>query len=308
MVSDAIKRAGHECTGFCPVIDLKHGVASVEIAETASASQEAPNWMDSLGLVSTPELEAVLNDPLISLTDHPALLNLTEQECQTRVLGVGSVLLQLLSVQHKLGEPFTLNGDLIEDLKDESVVACLPDGEEALNAMFSAIPSTSTRSGVLVQQMLAFKSDHTIFEEELGPPIFRRDRPSHFPPTDPIPVVVNGALERKESEEIGAERPVKRVKLDPKEERKGGGSPLRNARETTTLTTKNRQNAPELTREKPRKVRARARTNSPPRGRPLGALVRETGSVDNRAVGSKKRYPIRLGAFVQSVDSDCGVE
>ncbi|KAJ6565207.1 hypothetical protein DFH09DRAFT_1081864 [Mycena vulgaris] len=152
-------------------------------------SREASNWMDTLGLVSTPELEAVLTDPLISLMDHPALLNLTEEECQTRVMGVGSVLLQFLAVQHELGESLNLNGDLVEDLKDESVVACLPDGDKALNAMFSAIPSTSTRSGVLVRQMLAFKRDHTIFDEELRPPFFQRDRPSHFPPTALIPVV-----------------------------------------------------------------------------------------------------------------------
>ncbi|KAJ6529895.1 hypothetical protein DFH09DRAFT_1093859 [Mycena vulgaris] len=40
---------------------------------------------------------------------------------------------------------------------------------------------------------------------------------------DPIPIVVNGALKRKDNEKIGAERPVKRVKLDSKKKRKGGG-------------------------------------------------------------------------------------
>jgi hypothetical protein len=133
-------------------------------------SREASHWMDTLGLVLTPELEAVLTEPLIRLIDHPALLRLTEEECQTRVMGVGSVLLQILAVQHELGEPLNLNGDLIEDLKDESVVACLADGEEALNAMFSAITSQSMRSDDLVQQMLAFKRDHTIFDDELRPP------------------------------------------------------------------------------------------------------------------------------------------
>ncbi|KAJ6529410.1 hypothetical protein DFH09DRAFT_1093988 [Mycena vulgaris] len=90
--------------------------------------------------------------------------------------------------------------------------------------MCGAIPSTSTRSGALVQQTLAFKSNHTILDEELQPPIFRRDRPSCFPPTDPIPVAVNGASKHKENKEIGAERPVKRMNLDPKKKRKGGGN------------------------------------------------------------------------------------
>ncbi|KAJ6540032.1 hypothetical protein DFH09DRAFT_1090037 [Mycena vulgaris] len=178
-------------------------------------SRETPNWMDSLGLVSTPEFKAVLNDPLISLMDHPALLNLTEQEAQTRVLGVGAVLLQFLAVQHELGGSLNLNGDLIEDLKDESVVACLPDGDKALNAMFSAIPSTNTRSGVLVRQMLAFKRDHTIFDQEL---------PSHFPPTAPIPVEFKGALKRKRDDQVDDEKPAIRAKPGPKKERKSGGN------------------------------------------------------------------------------------
>ncbi|KAF7354491.1 hypothetical protein MVEN_01138400 [Mycena venus] len=187
-------------------------------------SREAPNWMDIIGLVSTPELEAVLTDPLISLMDHPALLNLTEEECQTRVMGVGSVLLQFLAVQHELGEPLNLNGDLVEDLKDESVIACLPDGDKALNAMFSAIPSTSTRSGVLVRQMLASKRDHIIFDEEFRPPFFQRDRPSHFPPAAPIPVKVQGAVKRKRDDHVEDEKPAKRAKPGSKKGRKDGGN------------------------------------------------------------------------------------
>jgi hypothetical protein len=178
-------------------------------------SREASHWMDTLGLVLTPELEAVLTEPLIRLIDHPALLRLTEEECQTRVMGVGSVLLQILAVQHELGEPLNLNGDLIEDLKDESVVACLADGEEALNAMFSAITSQSMRSDDLVQQMLAFKRDHTIFDEELRPPLFRRDRPSYFPPTKPIPVQIKGALKRKGNAGVDEEKPPKHAKTCP---------------------------------------------------------------------------------------------
>jgi hypothetical protein len=127
-------------------------------------------------------------------------------------MGVSSVLLQILAVQHELGEPLNLNGDLIEDLKDESVVAYLADGDEALNAMFSAITSTSTCSDALVQEMLAFKRDHTIFDEELRPPLFRHGRPSYFPPTKPIPVQIKGTLKRKGDVVVDEEKPPKRAK------------------------------------------------------------------------------------------------
>ncbi|KAF8200457.1 hypothetical protein K438DRAFT_1758683 [Mycena galopus ATCC 62051] len=62
-------------------------------------------------------------------------------------------------------------------------------------------------------------------------PIFFHDshasesvRPSHFPPTDPIPVVVKDVLKCKKNEEIKAEKPAKRAKPEPKKERKRGGT------------------------------------------------------------------------------------
>ncbi|KAJ7274609.1 hypothetical protein C8J57DRAFT_1591763 [Mycena rebaudengoi] len=111
----------------------------------------------------------------------------------------------------------------MEDLKDDSVVTWRPDGDAALNAMFSALPNTSTKSGVLVQQMLTFKCDHTIFDKEFQPPTVQCDWTSNFPPTDPIPVAVNDVPKRKKREEVDAEKPTKRVKLGPKKEQKGRG-------------------------------------------------------------------------------------
>ncbi|KAJ7267745.1 hypothetical protein C8J57DRAFT_1228367 [Mycena rebaudengoi] len=151
-----------------------------------------------------PQLEVVLTDPLMHLMGHDMLLGITQQECNIKVVGVGSVLFQLLAVQHKLQEPLDLNGDLIEDLKNDTVVACRPNGEAALNAMFSAIPTTSMKS-------------------EFRPPTFRHGQPSHFPPTDPIPVVVNGMSKRKKNKEVDTEKLAKQAKLDPRKEWKGRG-------------------------------------------------------------------------------------
>jgi hypothetical protein len=79
------------------------------------------------------------------------------------------------------------------------------------------------RSDDLVQQMLAFKRDHTIFDDELRPPLFRRDRPSYFPPTKPIPVQIKGALKRKGNAGVDEEKPPKRAKTCPETERKKEG-------------------------------------------------------------------------------------
>jgi hypothetical protein len=153
--------------------------------------------MRTLGLVPTPELEPVLSNPLIKVMGHNDLLDLTQEECHARVMGVGSVIFQLLAAQHEFGEPLNLNGDLIEDLLDNTVV-CRSDGNGALEAMFSALSFPPTaKTSVLTQEMLKFNRDHTWFDQEFRPPTFRRDRRSDLLPSHAIPVVVGGGLNLK---------------------------------------------------------------------------------------------------------------
>ncbi|KAJ7453883.1 hypothetical protein FB451DRAFT_1185165 [Mycena latifolia] len=77
--------------------------------------REAGEWMKKLGLAITPELEAVLTEPQLTLLKDNELTHLKEPERHCRVMGVGSVLLQPLAIQTELGEPLNLNGDLVAD-------------------------------------------------------------------------------------------------------------------------------------------------------------------------------------------------
>jgi hypothetical protein len=70
---------------------------------------------------------------------HTNLAALTDAERTERVMGVGSALFQLLAAQNELGEALYLNGDLIHDLWDESVVSIRSDGNEVHNAMFASV-------------------------------------------------------------------------------------------------------------------------------------------------------------------------
>ncbi|KAJ7767946.1 hypothetical protein DFH07DRAFT_769462 [Mycena maculata] len=133
------------------------GKKSVDQHRTAS------DWMCTLNLVPTPELEAALSKPLISL----------------------------------LG-PLNLNGDIVEDLITGCVVRYPSDGPAALAAMFAAIPLTSVQSGVLTQRMLKFNADHATYDRDYRPPTYRWDDPSIFKPTVVIPVV----LKQEGSEEV----------------------------------------------------------------------------------------------------------
>ncbi|KAJ6473956.1 hypothetical protein DFH09DRAFT_1109732 [Mycena vulgaris] len=169
----------------------------------------AGDWMATYGLVLTPELEAVLSDPLGNLLIHRDLSHLREPVRNDRVMRVGSALLQL-AVQNELSELLNLNGDLLADLRDHSVVAWPTGGIQGLHAMFAAIPLASTKSSVLVTYMLKFKRGaHAISDPNFRPLTFHRGDPSFFPSCEAIPVVVK----RRGDDGIDDERPGKRVKL-----------------------------------------------------------------------------------------------
>ncbi|KAJ7667359.1 hypothetical protein B0H17DRAFT_1210257 [Mycena rosella] len=163
--------------------------------------------MADVGLVPTAELEAVLMTPLSALLRHGVLFHLIEDEQNQRVMGVGSVLLQLLAIQMELGEPLKVKGDLLVDLRDRAITPCPTDGAKALEAMFGAIRVPSGKAAVWFKRMMEFNRDHTIYDAQFRLPTFRRDDPSFSAPTEAIPVIVKRPGELK----IEGERPKKRA-------------------------------------------------------------------------------------------------
>ncbi|KAJ7884708.1 hypothetical protein B0H13DRAFT_2537126 [Mycena leptocephala] len=172
--------------------------------------RQAGEWMRSLALVPTPELEVVLATPLEDLLQHPRLADLLEAERMQKVMGVGSALFQLLAVQHALGEPLNLNGDILDDLAVGRVAPYSTDGPEALTAMFSATPLPALKSGALATRMMQFNGAHTVYDPDLRPPTYYREFPSDSDPTAPIPV----PTKRKGGQGIKGEPSSKRVKTE----------------------------------------------------------------------------------------------
>ncbi|KAJ7210173.1 hypothetical protein GGX14DRAFT_626610 [Mycena pura] len=91
-------------------------------ARKAKKKSSHAHWVASLGFpVDVPELEALTIDSKLmrKLQTHSHLTeNLTPGEIADRVSGPGFILLQLLYIQHQIGEPYNLNGDLFRDLND----------------------------------------------------------------------------------------------------------------------------------------------------------------------------------------------
>ncbi|KAF8188460.1 hypothetical protein K438DRAFT_1764220 [Mycena galopus ATCC 62051] len=81
----------------------------------------APKGRRLDGLAGTPELEVVLNAAMAVLSRHKNL-DILEEECEMRVMGVGSASLQVLAVQHEIGEPLDLNGDILMDFFVDHII------------------------------------------------------------------------------------------------------------------------------------------------------------------------------------------
>ncbi|KAJ7192337.1 hypothetical protein GGX14DRAFT_578203 [Mycena pura] len=168
----------------------------------------AGEWMRTLSLVPTPQLEAILEPSLQSLARHMHLVHVPEPELQRRLLGVGSALLQLLAVQRELGEALNLNGDVLQDLLTGRIVPRPFDGPEALLVMFKACMIADGSSVSATKRMLKFNEAHVIYDQDYSEPTFRRLAPSIFQPSAAIPVV----LKRNGDENIVNEKPAKRTK------------------------------------------------------------------------------------------------
>ncbi|KAJ6458365.1 hypothetical protein C8R47DRAFT_1227106 [Mycena vitilis] len=171
--------------------------------KTIARSRDAEKWLRHCQLITNPELDAVLEPGLGGLMNHPGLKHIPLPERSERVPGVGSVLLQLLAIQHELDEPLNLNGDLLGDLLDDRVVHCPNDGEEGLEAMFAVTAGASQVAG----RMLRFRAQHAIYDDEYRPPTYHRLERSRLPATDAIRVI----FKRKADDDVEAQRPAKRT-------------------------------------------------------------------------------------------------
>ncbi|KAJ6543120.1 hypothetical protein B0H19DRAFT_1239236 [Mycena capillaripes] len=100
-------------------------------------TRESMTWMRQCFLEPTPALEAMLEEPLAALAIHPLLRN--DPFAHRKIWGAGSVLFQLLAIQHSLGIPLDLNGHTFSELQNGDLTLEPPRAVAALEAMWSSI-------------------------------------------------------------------------------------------------------------------------------------------------------------------------
>ncbi|KAJ7732049.1 hypothetical protein DFH07DRAFT_781037 [Mycena maculata] len=159
--------------------------------QESARDTEAEHWLISLRLSPTPGLESLMQPPMQELIRR-RVRGIPIAERKRHVFSIGSALLQLLAIQHQLGEQLNLNGDTMRDLLDGAIIPCRLDGSEALEAMFLATDPLELKHkrgwdlNRFSSHLLRFNSDHTIYDPSLSPPTFKRICPSSDVPLDPI--------------------------------------------------------------------------------------------------------------------------
>lgn len=125
------------------------------------------------------ELIALMERPLQRLQDF-RLVSVPGPERRYRVIGVGRAMLQLLALQHELGEPLDLNGDTFDDLVEGDIKATQMESHEATRAMFLATkPKLFSHKrfwdlDAFHASLLQFSDTHAIFDPMFRPPTFNR--------------------------------------------------------------------------------------------------------------------------------------
>ncbi|KAJ7825782.1 hypothetical protein B0H13DRAFT_1918505 [Mycena leptocephala] len=125
------------------------------------------------------ELTALMERPLQRLQDF-RLVSVPGPERRYRVIGVGRAMLQLLALQHELGEPLDLNGDTFDDLVEGDIKATQMESHEATRAMFLATkPKLFSHKrfwdlDTFHASLLQFSDTHAIFDPMFRPPTFNR--------------------------------------------------------------------------------------------------------------------------------------
>lgn len=125
------------------------------------------DWMRSCSFNPTPALDALMAEPLAALARHKHMES--DGEANRKMWGPGSVLFQLLVIQHSLGENWNLNGDTFTHIQDGLIIPSLPHARHSLDAMWAAIDPRAAGMGEKVNpSKLAafeakFKADHTIY-------------------------------------------------------------------------------------------------------------------------------------------------
>lgn len=157
--------------------------------------QRSIEWMRSCSFNPTPALEAMLMEPLADLLQRAP----DTMQVRQRIWGPGSVLLQLLAIQHSLDEPLDLNGSTFLDIQEGHIVPAELRAVQGLEAMWASVDplvfghERGWPFSELANFEQRFKAAHTIYDSSCDVVFYDRVDASLSPQAPHIRINHNGA-------------------------------------------------------------------------------------------------------------------
>ncbi|KAF8131762.1 hypothetical protein K438DRAFT_1998806 [Mycena galopus ATCC 62051] len=159
--------------------------------------QASLNWIRDRSFEPSAALQEMLTPAFAALNAHEFMR--ADDSANRKIWGPGMILFQLLAVQHSLGEPWNLNGDIFLQIQAGNLVSAPPQAVEGLHAMWKAIdPIVRARelrksSAEFVWWEHEFKTAHAVYESP-SPLVFYRytGNPQVLLPRAPIHITHAG--------------------------------------------------------------------------------------------------------------------
>lgn len=147
------------------------------VAQKRSAAQ---NWAASLPFDADTQVIDLLDDPLAQLLALPALSDLSRSDQYDRVCGPGAVFLQLVAIQHELGEDSSLDGTLLDELDQGVIARPTVAYRKVLTKMWSSIDPLELKLErnwsfeQLNSYQIDFDRNHIVYDANLDLPSYER--------------------------------------------------------------------------------------------------------------------------------------
>jgi hypothetical protein len=143
--------------------------------ETPWNAKASIAWMKRFSFAPSPALDAMLTEPLVALTEHELMRD--DDKANQKIWGPGLAFLQILAIQHSLGEVWNLNGETLLHIQAGHLVSSAPLAYAALDVVWLSVDPVVTGRELMAQLLILkteFLDAHTVHKNSSDVIFYRR--------------------------------------------------------------------------------------------------------------------------------------
>ncbi|KAJ7864381.1 hypothetical protein B0H13DRAFT_2671211 [Mycena leptocephala] len=143
--------------------------------ETPWHAKASIAWMKRFSFAPSPALDAMLTEPLVALTEHELMRD--DDKANQKIWGPGLAFLQILAIQHSLGEVWNLNGETLLHIQAGHLVSSAPLAYAALDVVWLSVDPVVTGRELMAQLLILkteFLDAHTVHKNSSDMIFYRR--------------------------------------------------------------------------------------------------------------------------------------